>query len=648
MKSLIRTQIDIKKTVLIIVIYLSGIILTRITSQSPPPEETKNLIYAIPAFLIFIIFIISILGWGRLVLKTLFIHSGLPSSNASNELILHLAGGSVFFYLLAHALTAIGIFSVQFAPALWSFISLGVGWACIDIKLEKEKLATATYSLMFLLILIRLIEGLQFNQHGDAFAVYLPVPRIWAETGSLSDLKNHVIYFLSTSFESLYAWGNVLMGLQLGHGLDLSQWFAQWCVAGVGYGGTMFAVVSIVKKLNLADAIPKYAIPLIAILVVQQPGLQWTANMAKNDFGVIFWSLSSLYVLFFVPATTGLSAFSGVLLGAALVGKMTLISFVFPIAVYVLFFNVRHIPFFALGGVIGVAPILIRNYVLTSNPMFPWLTGFFVESQYLFTPTFKAGFAAASKNAFSFNLFPSYLNELLRHVFFFPAMFSLFTIKSNYKLVALTFLTIVSTLVFMFFIRPSTEIRYAGPILILLQTLGIAGGFFIIFELCKKLKINRKPIIGLYCIVLIAAANLPLFTLLQIGSNKFIPIVKRLALMNDVAGPAKAWIRANVKNETILSVCDGHNFYTMDLKVTISQDSQELETLLVNHTVEELSRILPLLEYDYLYLSTEANMTVYHSKIIELMKVFEARYGKCLRFKSIGGQVYQSKCIRGL
>jgi hypothetical protein len=122
-----------KKTVLKFSIFLAvGIVLRLITQQAPTPELSKDLWFALPAFLIFVQFFIGMCSWGA------FFRSKISHRffSKSEEALFDLSVGTVFAYVLAYGLTPLGLFSSSTGVVLWVILSLGfaLGSQTLDFR----------------------------------------------------------------------------------------------------------------------------------------------------------------------------------------------------------------------------------------------------------------------------------------------------------------------------------------------------------------------------------------------------------------------------------------------------------------------------------------------------------------------------------
>jgi hypothetical protein len=261
---------------------------------------------------------------------------------------------------------------------------------------------------------------------------------------------------------------------------------------GIGVAGVLITLLAFCKRLQAKFPVDSQWFPIIAIATLQIPSFRWTQNLAKNDHGIAFWGLSAFYASFYLaPISPGLAFFTGALAGAAAVGKVHSCHPRCCIGLNILFTSRKHVLPFILGGLAGSAPVFLRNYFLTDNPVFPWLPKIFpspVINEFL-----EHGAAAATSKAFHLVDLPYYLNEFYAESYFLISIILiLFFRKTHQRCIESDDLPILSFFVFTVTVRPSTGIRYQGPTLFLLVFFGTYFSFFVLNKLFTPLLKNKK------------------------------------------------------------------------------------------------------------------------------------------------------------
>ena len=621
-----------------------------ITRQAPPPELATSLAFALPSFVVFILFLASILSWGAWVRVQL----KLPFFNGTENGFFDLAVGSVGAYLLSYALTPIGLFSTQMNFVLWAILSLGFALGSKNVNPKSwfefgshwfERIIGA---IPFLVVVLKLIEGLQFHQHGDAYVTYLPAPRSWATLGNFSEYRDFMQYFLSTSWESLFAWGTALMGLRGGAGMDASQWFAQWCTGGIGVLGIVLGSLALCHRLALSFKVDAKWFPLATTLAVQVPVLRWTANLAKHDMGVSFWGLSAFYFsVYLLPISPALAVVAGVITGAAVIGKLTLGILGVFLGISILIQAPKRFLQFAVGGVLGVLPVLMRNLMVTGSPVFPWFPNLFptpYQSQ-----SMLSGSSHATGAHFSLADAGGYFSEILSNLPLLLALiaaFALLLIKNRTLLktfLSVTWVPVLALIGFTVAFRASTEIRYQNATLVLLAAM---GGYFSLYLIREFGKSWTEKLNIVFAIVVIATSNITFFTLTQIGSAKFQPISKKLDQIQGTGGSAKLWIRQHLSpKEPIFAVGDSHPYFMMDYRLTESSQSVEFDKLIFGKTPEEAEPLLLHSPFHYLYLASDASFSIYKPTIIAIMKASSKWNQACKLYENPTAQIWDLPCL---
>ena len=635
---------------------LAGCSLRAVMGLAPSPENSKSLWFGLPAFLVFLLFVTGICSWGAFIRKRM-----APAMDSLEALLFDLATGSVLAYAAAYVLTPTGLFSASRGVAVWVLLGAGFGFGIRDLKVRRAlDFGRSWYSRLFmflipLMVLVKLIEGLQFHQHGDAYVTYLSGPRMWGSSGRFDGFLRFSQFFLSTSWESLFAWGTVLMGFEGGRGLDVSQWFSQWVTGGIGFSGAALAGLALCRRFPQAIKVDSAFHPVIVLIALQLPELAWTQNLAKNDFGIVFWGLSAFYFSLRAASISPLFAFfPGLIGGAAVVGKFTLAFFAVLIGLSLLLQNRKAFFWFVSGGVSGAAPVLIRNFIYTDNPVFPWLPNVFHSTG--LSDFARHGASAALATPLTLDRLPGYLSEFpasIPLIWCIPVLF--FFPQARAGLARFLWVPVFSCLAFTLTMRPSTGLRYQNAALVLLALASAHGAFFLVQTLSERgFKRARNWAPALLAFVLLAKSNLTLFTLAQIGKpGKFGPFSPQMEKTIQIGGPAKVWIRSHLKpTESILSFGDVHVYYLIDYALTDVASSVEYGNKLFKSTLEEAGTVLKNAPFDFLYLAGEdyykdASFARDQAKIEEVMRMTAAWNQKCKPYDSGKAQVWDLRCLRG-
>ena len=207
----------------------------------------------------------------------------------------------------------------------------------------------------------------------DALSYHLQLPREWLIAGRLQGFEHNVYSFMPSSMEAAYYHLASLMGdavqaayaCQLLHaGITLT---AAWLIARVA--------------LRLAGQL---AAAVAFVITLGTPWTIITGSLAYNDMAVVLLFAGAMLAIAsddLAPAQRAI--ISGMLAGAACGAKLSSIGFVaVPIAVFALLSLPRRAMILsALVGaaafILALAPWLVRNFLETGNPCFPFAASIF-------------------------------------------------------------------------------------------------------------------------------------------------------------------------------------------------------------------------------------------------------------------------------
>lgn len=225
----------------------------------------------------------------------------------------------------------------------------------------------------------------------DALSYHLQLPKEWLALGRITPLDHNVYSFLPSYAEGAYLHLMILAGDPID-----AVYACQMLHALIAIGSAMLADAVGRQALNgstgvLADSVhatqhaARSTRPLLApALLLGIPWVVVVGSLAYNEMFVVLLLLGAMGITLrhdLCSRRRGLAV--GLALGAACGAKLTAAGLaVAPMAVFVLF----HLPrrrwaAFALlaaaGGLMALAPYLIRNAMHVGNPVFPFMTGFF-------------------------------------------------------------------------------------------------------------------------------------------------------------------------------------------------------------------------------------------------------------------------------
>lgn len=606
---------------------------------------------------VFFFWWMGLMGWGRVFSKKLKWPGVTFFEKASGCLAL----GSVFAYLSTYLLMNIFPHHLLLPAAyLWS-----LGGISFLLRRSTHNFSISHGLSIVLVVTVGLkwIEAIHLQENGDPFVCYLTAPRLWFDAHSFAPYLKSPIQFLASAWDSLNQWGNFFLAGPPGTGLVESQRFAQWVSVVVGYAGLAVSLVGLLASDERQVEDPWIWIAVIAGLSV--PDLRWTASLAKHDIGSSFWALAAL-----IPARALRKEFSwqgclsvGLLLGAAVIAKPTIVIFAFFIIIATAFplgmMHKKMLQFFLgtilLGGISISVPIVARNLIWTGNPVYPWLNSIFRSP--IAGPMLEHGFSAATKSSqpLSFSLLLGFLKEV-----FFENTFNLFSflflIGLNFEKTKqfregkfeLTWIAWASAIVFCITLRKSTEPRYLGPVLPLIAGLGVCG----LRELVNFLPEGKSwsqfkgGVFSLAGLWVLAVSQVPFYLLLQMDSRHFRPA--HWEVVSHFGGKAKEWLRQNVKrDELILALGDNEVYYVSSLQFAEMRHHPEFDRLFSQvKNPEGMISVFKKIGAQYYYRAPVIATPQSHFYLLFLDQALQNQ-SHCLRYSEpSGARIYDIPCLK--
>jgi len=365
-----------------LIFILFGVLSLEMVALPETLDQPESLFSYFGSILLFIFFWLSLVGFGQRL------ENGLIQKT-SRSIGTHLLLGSVFLSI------TLG-FSALLIPIpwmkQWCFALACLGCLFLNLSVYQWKWresigVTFLSALLLSSVILKTIESFKLAPHGDAFICYLTANRKLVSTGGFEVFLNHPVYFFSSIWEYLYLWGDLFFYHGPNTGLAASQRFAQWCSALIAHAGIISVAYSFGKKLCSRSVVALLA----ALSVSTVPVMRWMQNLAKNDYGIAFWGLGACFLLQVTidqedrSKTRRTLLTTGILLGAAVIGKISAIVLCVPVCVFLIRYRIalQNWILLGVGGFLGALPILMRNFKLTQNPFFPWLNELFLRQNML-------------------------------------------------------------------------------------------------------------------------------------------------------------------------------------------------------------------------------------------------------------------------
>jgi len=527
-----------------------------------------------------------VLGFGRFISHLLKINS--------LEWPVLLAFGTVFFSVVAGLFGHLGLIGESSHPLFWILTDVGVllllargEFPRFGINFERDELRLGRVLVVVIAaeILFKLIRAQIPWPNSDPLFYQLHGPRIWADEGRIYFPSESPLVYLASFWEYLHIFSIRLLSGRTGAGVIEAQIFGQNLHVIFGLFATSLAVYSLVRKVFGLSRIPALVCVLSSITMID---ILRVAHLAKNDWGVIFWILSGILLIWTARKESGLVrayAVGGFILGIAAGAKFTNLVFIaiFGLALFLprlVKDRTTWFPFsFCLFSlVLGILPYWLRNVAATGNPFFPYLCDYFLsaskiaqlnpgllEQQRYFQNTADP---AASGIDFLSSILMLFRSPVL---ILFPFLF-LFALWRTLRSKAATpwtvlFLSAGMSWIIFAMLKTRGEIRHWGVILIIL-------GMCVPIELMSLLKLSpvrqRWFLIWYSVLVFVTGSalindHMPLLETSRLianypGASNFI--------LSHTGGLPKSWIRKNIaKGAKIIVVDDLEHFYLPGYKV---------------------------------------------------------------------------------
>lgn len=315
-----------------------------------------------------------------------------------------LALGVAIMLWLAHGLGAAGAFAGRFGSVVaWAPCAIGIGLLLLRLRgsgtgeASPEKLLPATAivgipAVALLAVAACLPAGTVWRSeaHGfDVLSYHLQLPKEWLAAGRIVPLDHNAYSWLPSGMESAFT----QMGAMLGGGPDavvggqgLGVYSAQMLHAMITVGAALVIgrTSFVLTSAGNGDAAVFRTAGAVGAMALSVPWVIVAGSSAYNEGAVLLMTAAALRVALdrsVPPVVRGIVC--GVLMGAATSAKPTAF---FMAAISVGIVLLAHTPARrwpamigagGVGGLLMLAPWLVRNWTAGGNPVFPYLTGLF-------------------------------------------------------------------------------------------------------------------------------------------------------------------------------------------------------------------------------------------------------------------------------
>ncbi len=577
---------------------------------------------------------------GMLLLGKLIRNYFFPKNN---EFALSFVLGSIAYCAMAVLLARSGLLTagtyflspacsflmilIYFNAHRFSFRSISNSFEFLRPAGKYRYLEWILVSSLVVLVLMRIIQAGFPIRHGDPLYYHLLAPRLWAQSGGDYFNFNLPIAYLASLWEYNYLYAMSFWFGENGKGLIEGQIHSQYLHLLWGVGGSLLVAGTIVKHLTNSRII----VLLAVVAVATTKSLQWSVPLAKNDWGIVFWTLSAAYLLLFLPSKhrKASAICGGLLAGAACMAKLTSAMTILPIFILggVLRFRAYGLSAFkdlSIGVVIALLamlPITLRNYLATSNPFFPLMNDFFPSV--LATQSYLDFIMPHHSNTAS--LGGSYwlgrISELLKES---PLIFILLLspllffardlIKDRIRFFGTIFIAVLSFILLATFLGSGLELRLLGPGLVMFVIFAVT----VVWVFLKKLPEKIGLALAFLAVVgVLAGSRIPFHALTKLPKR---PSGDQ-AILEHTGGVAKQWLRKNVKpGEHVVMMAENEAYYLSHLKLTVITERPDLDPIFreSESLIELVARVKNIEGMRYLLCSTHSGK--FHKSYEKLLK----------------------------
>ena len=310
---------------------------------------------------------------------------------ADDPFVVQLGLGIAVMLILDAALGSLGALQWGGSIGAWTLLLIGIGLAFaqrrLDMPTSDQPASTVPWlfwmaapALAVLLLAACSAPGwLWASEFGgyDALSYHLQLPKEWMALGRIEPLTHNVYSYLPGYVEAAYYHLAVLVGdpIQAVYACQLLH--------------AAMAVLTAIVVARLAGRMVDRSVtrPVGAVTAVLLLGTPWVVvvgSLGYNEMAVTLLLAVALYILLAPsPTTWQHGVILGLLAAAACGAKLTAAGFVvLPLMIVALFTIARRrwlgvILAAGVAGLFGLLPYLLRNWMYSDNPVFPFMTGMF-------------------------------------------------------------------------------------------------------------------------------------------------------------------------------------------------------------------------------------------------------------------------------
>lgn len=302
--------------------------------------------------------LVALWGWGSILAKKIL---------GDDDLEIAFPVGSLALALFLFFCGCLGLLGKSWAPVFFLLQIGGIYFAILAWQKWPDGKRNSWPIWIPVILLVPFV--LVLNPDGDPLYYNLLSARRFYDSGKIFFDPDHPLLFLAGLWDCLYLWPISWLSLSPGEELIYQQLAGQFLTFFIGWAGSYFLLRRILLK---ASSLSPENATWVACLGLLNLKILYVAITAKNDWGIILWVFSAIYL--FLQEKKEVRFLAGIFLGAAISSKLTVL---FGVWALFLFFAIsfprRALLPLIFGMLIGALPIFARNFYFTGYPLFPMM-----------------------------------------------------------------------------------------------------------------------------------------------------------------------------------------------------------------------------------------------------------------------------------
>ncbi|MEE9294551.1 MAG: hypothetical protein V3W34_06290, partial [Phycisphaerae bacterium] len=315
----------------------------------------------------------------------------LLDPRGDDPFVVQLGLGVAAMLIIDAALGALGALQWGGSIGAWTLLLTGIALAIVQRRYPAPAVDRTPSSLPWLVwmaapaLAVLLLAAcsapgwLWASEFGgyDALSYHLQLPKEWMALGRIEPLTHNVYSYLPGYVEAAYYHLAVLVGdpMQAVYACQLLH--AAMAVL------TAVVVARLVSRM-VGRSVARPVGAVTAVLLIGTPWVVVVGSLGYNEMAVTLLLAIALSILLAPsPTTWQHGVILGLLTAAACGAKLTAAGFVvLPLVLVALFTIARRrwlgviVPA-GVAGLFGLLPYLLRNWIYSGNPVFPFMTGIF-------------------------------------------------------------------------------------------------------------------------------------------------------------------------------------------------------------------------------------------------------------------------------